>query len=230
LIGFITVVLVWVMARGWLFAGLAGVAVVSLAMRESALALRVGLFASVFLTAALALHILPASSFYAAILTAPVPATVTEFCPILGDASCQPFREAVDSVAIRWVLYREAVALFMKNPVWGVGAAQFGNCSCTGPGWYPHSTILQGFAELGLVGGSLQIGLFVVAAMTLLRPLMFVKQYGSRAAHAFVLALFALFLVSDQFYGTYFMATGTWLMIGIAASLRSKANEESSRA
>jgi O-antigen ligase len=228
LIGCVTVVLVWLLARGWLLAGLAGVAVVCLVMSSRSPALRGGLAAYVFAIATIALLILPQSSFYAAILTAP--ASITEFCPVLGDASCQPFRDGVDSVAMRWVMYREAVALFMQNPIWGVGAARFGDCSCTGPGWYPHNTILQGFAELGFIGGGLQLGLFVLAAVALLQPLMSVRQDGSEGTYAFVLALFAMFLVSDQFYGTYFMTAGTWLMIGIAASLHSKANEESSHA
>lgn len=232
LIGCVTIVLVWLMARGWLLAGLAGVAVVCLVMSSRSPALRGGLAAYVFAIATIALLILPQSSFYAAILTAPAPAPapITEFCPVLGDASCQPFRDSVDSAAIRWVMYREAVALFMSNPIWGVGAARFGDCSCTGSGWYPHNTILQGFAELGFIGGGLQLGLFILAAVALLRPLMSARQDGSEGMYAFVIALFAMFLVSDQFYGTYFMTAGTWLMIGIAASLHSKANEESSHA
>jgi O-antigen ligase len=231
LIGLVTVLLVWVMARGWTLAGLTGVAIMSLSMRTCLLALRAGLFAYVVVIAALALVFLPASSFYSLILSAPAPAPapVTEFCPILGEASCQPFRDGVDSVAIRWVMYREAVAMFMDNPVWGVGAARFGDCSCTGPGWYPHNLILHGFAELGLIGGGLLLGLLMLATWSLTRPLMSARQEESQTTHAFVLALLALFLVADQFYGSYFMAAGAWLMFGIAASQRAHAGKEEAR-
>ncbi|KAF0185754.1 MAG: hypothetical protein FD164_15 [Nitrospirae bacterium] len=223
LTGLVTVFLVLLMARGWVIASMAGVAVVSLSMYTRPLALRAGLFAYVVAVVALTLAVLPASSFYSLILTAPAPAPVTEFCPILGEASCQPFRDGVNSVAIRWVMYREAATMFIDNPVWGVGAARFGECSCTGPGWYPHSTILQGLAELGMVGGGLLLGLFVFAAVTLVRPLMAARQGENEPTHAFVLALFAVFLAIDQVYGNYFMAAGTWLMLGIAASLRAHA-------
>ncbi|HSW61837.1 MAG TPA: O-antigen ligase family protein [Dissulfurispiraceae bacterium] len=231
LIGLVTVLLIWVMARGWVLAGLAGVAIMSLSMRTRPPALRAGLFAYVVAIAAFALVILPASSLYSLILSAPatVPATDTGFGPILGESSCQPFRDGVDSAAMRWVMYREAVAMFMNNPVWGVGAARFGDCSCTGAGWYPHSTILQGFAELGLVGGGLLLGLFMLAAVTLARPLVYARQGESQPTHAFVFGLFVLFLVADQFYGTYFMAAGTWLMLGIAASQRTHAGKEEAR-
>lgn len=231
LIGLVTVLLVWVMARGWVLAGLAGVAIMTLSMRTRPPVLRAGLFAYVVAIAAFALVILPASSFYSLILSAPTSATATarEFGPILGEVSCQPFRDGVDSIAMRWVMYRETVAMFMNNPVWGVGAGRFGEFSCTGPGWYPHSTILQGFAELGLIGGGLLLGLFMLAAVTLARPLMSARQGGGEATHAFVFALFALYLAADQFYGTYFMAAGTWLMLGIAASQRTHAGKEEAR-
>lgn len=180
----------------------------------------------------LTLFFLPVSTFYAAILSIPAPVsiTTTEFESILGEASCQSFKDGVDSVAMRWVMYREAWAMFIQNPVWGVGVARFGDSSCTGANWYPHNTILQGFAELGFIGGGLQIGLFILTASTLLQRVILNPQFRIKAAYAFVVGLFVLFLVSDQFYGNYLMAAGTWLIVGIAASLRTNANEESSRA
>lgn len=231
-IGLVTVVLVWVMARGWLLASLVAAAVVTLAMRDRSLAQRLGLLVYVFSIAMFALFFLPASDFYGAVFSAPAPAPApaAEFCPILGDASCQPFKDGVDSVAMRWVMYREAWALFMQNPVWGVGVARFGDCSCTGPGWYPHNTILQGFAELGLIGGGFQLGVLILTAVTLARPLLSARHSENVQTHALVFALFALFMTSDQFYSSYLMASGTWLMLGIAASLRVSPNEESSRA
>lgn len=232
LIGCGTFALVGVMARGWLLAGLTAMVVVSLSMRDRSLVHRVGLSAYVFAIAMLTLFFLPVSTFYAAILSIPAPVsiTTTEFESILGEASCQSFKDGVDSVAMRWVMYREAWAMFIQNPVWGVGVARFGDSSCTGAGWYPHNTILQGFAELGFIGGGLQIGLFILTASTLLQRVIYNPQFRIKAEYAFVVGLFVLFLVSDQFYGNYLMAAGTWLIVGIAASLRTNANEESSRA
>ncbi|WP_168069527.1 hypothetical protein [Haematospirillum sp. H1815] len=234
IIGCVTVVLVGIMGRAWLLGGMAAVAVVSLAAGDRPLAQRMGLLAYVLAIAMLALFFLPVSAFYALVLPVPVPVpvpiTATDFGPILGEASCQPFKDGIDSVAMRWVMYREAWAMFMQNQFWGVGVARFGDFSCTGPGWYPHSTILQGFAELGLIGGGLQIGLFLLTAGQILQSLLLTRQARIEPAHVFVAGLFVLFLVSDQFYGTYLMAAGAWLVVGIAASLRANAGGEPSRA
>jgi hypothetical protein len=254
LIGLMTACLVWVMARGWLIAGLAGVTVVSLSMRHRAPVIRASLFAFVVGVVALSLTTLPATGFYSGLLTAPAltapaltapaptapaptapaptaPAPVTAVAgPILGEASCQPFRDGVNSVAIRSVLYQEAVAMFTKNPVFGVGATRFGDYSCTGPGGgYPHSTILQGFAELGLVGGGLLAGLLALAALTLMRTLPTAEAATNGSAAVFALALFAALLAADQIYGNYFMSAGMWLMLGFAASLRTHEKQEPSR-
>jgi hypothetical protein len=243
LIGLMTVFLVWVMARGWLIAGLVGVAVVSLSMRHRAPAIRASLFAFVVGIVAFSLTTLPSLAFYSALLTAPAPpfapapvpvptyapapVPVPTYAPapvllgpIHGEISCQPFREGVNSVAMRWVLYQEAAAMFVEHPLSGVGAARFGEHSCTGLGGFPHSTVLQGFAELGLIGGGVLSGLLALAAMTLVRPFLSVKREANWPGRVFILALFAAFLVADQIYGNYFMSVGMWLMLGIAASVR----------
>ena len=160
---------------------------------------------------------------------APVGASFTKPAPILGEASCQPFKEGNNSVAIRWVLYSEAMAMFQEHPYIGVGASRFGERSCIGPGGYPHSTMLQGFAELGLMGGGLVAGLLVLAGVTLARPFLPGRQGSNWSADVFVLALFIMFVVADQIYGNYFMSVGTWLMAGIAASIRAHDGQAVSR-
>ena len=227
LIGLVTVFLVWVTARGWLLAGLAGVAVTCLSARHHSIAKRVGLLAAVLAMVGLSLSALPKLDPYFGRMYA-VPMDLGSSTkpvlgaagPILGEASCQPFKEGNNSVAMRWVLYREGVAMLVAHPYMGVGAARFGEFSCTGSGGFPHSVILQGFAELGLFGGGLLAGLFALATVTLLRPFLPDRQEANWSADAFVLALFTAILVADQIYGNYFMSAGTWLMVGIAASMR----------
>ena len=240
LIALVTVFLVWVKARGWLLAGLVAVAVTCLSARHRLITTRMGLLTAVLAIAGITLASLPridpqSEKFYALLLTKPAiygatpakpaiyGASLAETGPILGEASCLPFKEGVNSVAIRWVMYREAVAMLMAHPYLGVGATRFGERSCTGPGWYPHSTILQGFAELGLVGGGLLVGLLALAFVTLVRPFLSVRQGAIWSANSFVLALFAAFLVADQIYGNYFMSVDMWLILGIAASMRADA-------
>jgi hypothetical protein len=227
LIGLVTIFLVWVTARGWLLAGLVGVAVTCLSARHHSIAKRVGLLVAVLTIVGLSLSALPKlDPYFERMYAVPMDlGSSTEPVlgatgPILGEASCQPFKEGNNSVAMRWVLYQEAVAMFVAHPYWGVGSARFGVYSCTGPKGFPHSTILQGFAELGLVGGGLLVGLLALATATLVRPLLDGGQGSNWSESAFVLALFAAFLVEDQIYGNYFMSAGTWLMLGIAASMR----------
>ena len=227
LIGLMTAFLVWLTTRGFLLASLVGVAVTCLSARQHAIWRRVGLLAAVLTIVGLSLSVLPkVDPYFGRMSAAPMDiSSLTESVPgatgpILGEASCQPFKEGNNSVAMRWVLYQEAVAMFVAHPYWGVGSARFGVYSCTGPMGFPHSTILQGFAELGLVGGGLLVGLLALATVTLVRPFLYGGQGSNWSEGAFVLALFAAFLVEDQIYGNYFMSAGTWLMLGIAARMR----------
>ena len=236
LIGLMTAFLVWLTARGFLLSSLVGVAVTCLSARQHAIWRRVGLLAAVLTIVGLSLSVLPkVDPFFLRMSAAPMDiSSPTESVPgatgpILGEASCQPFKEGSNSVAMRWVLYREATAIFMEHPYLGVGAVRFGEHSCTGPGGYPHSTILQGFAELGLVGGGLLVGLLSLAAITLWRQFLTAGQGSIWSANAFALALFAMFFVADQIYGNYFMSVGTFLMLGIAASMRAHDKQGVSR-
>lgn len=233
-IGVVTAFLVWVTARGWLLSGLVGVAATCLFARQHSLWRRVALCGAVLAFAGASLAVLPSldsqfGGLYSRTLDmssrpesvggwgAP---TSVDAGPVLGEASCEPFRKGKNSIAMRWVLYQEAMAMFSRNPVFGVGAAGFGARSCTGPMGFPHSTILQGIAELGIIGGGLLIGVLVLAAVTLARPFLSIGQGKDWAADTFVLALFAMFLVADQIYGNYFMSASMWLTLGIAASMR----------
>lgn len=233
-IGLMAVFVVWLTARGFLLASLVGIAVTCLSARHHTIWRWVGLLAAVLIIVGLMLSVLPKVDPYfgrmAAVpmdIASPTESVPGATGPVLGEASCQPFKEGNNSVAMRWVLYREALAMLVANPYMGVGAARFGEHSCTGPKGFPHSVVLQGFAELGLFGGGLLAGLFVLSAVTLLRPFYRDRQEANWPANSFILALFAVLLVADQVYGNYFMSGGTWLMLGIAASMRSKTRQKS---
>lgn len=142
--------------------------------------------------------------------------------PILGPSSCGPINMGVDSVAIRWLLYHEAIAQFFQAPLLGVGAGLFGERSCLGPGGFPHSTLLQGFAELGVVGGGIYLALFVTATIIVLRRIGRDKDLADQAYLLLVLALLVSELVVDQIYGDYFMVSGTYFLFGLIAALESQ--------
>ena len=231
LIGTLSGFLVWVSARGWLIASIAGLVVLVLSTyRDSRLrgaySRQLAFVVAVML---LSLAVLPrADQFYLGLLTDPSqvagPPQVAGL--ILGEESCQPFKEGVNSVAMRWVLYREAVAMFVQFPVLGVGAARFGERSCTGAGWYPHSTVLQAFSELGLIGGCMLLGLLLLAAFKLARRGMLGRHHLGESPVLFAVALSVAFFVSDQFYGTYFMSTGVNFMLGLVSGMPTNNKQE----
>lgn len=241
----ISVALVWVAARGAILSGLLGIFCLTLILRQCSLLNRLMLI--LYLTGLLAFsfQFLPQSqtSLYQRLITKPNPAFLVESektgphqdgsilgskkagpqqdGPILGTASCQPFEKGVNSVAIRWVLYREAVAMFMDRPWWGVGAASFGRHSCTGVLGYPHSSILQAFAELGVIGGLLFVGLILAAFVSFFRKAVKVKAAHSIQAAQLTLAWFTLYFVACQISGNYFTDAGFYLLAGVAAGMQS---------
>ncbi len=85
---------------------------------------------------------------------------------------------------------------------------------------HPHSTILQSFAEVGIAGGLLYFGPLI------LMHLSFVRQAFSRTAESanalgqLTLSLFVMYLLTDQLYGNYVMAVGSYFLIGVAASMQ----------
>jgi O-antigen ligase len=232
-IAVITVALVWVKARGWLVVGLSGVGVVAWVASNREIKIRLRLFVYVVVTVVFTLALMPKAEgqFYARLLSPPtlvpsISAGVNAGGTIIDLASCRPLEEGVNSTAIRWVLYQEAGAIFMEHPFFGIGAARFGEQSCAGAGGFPHSTILQGFAELGFAGGTLFVILFSFALRTLVKRCMSNRYHTGVFEARFVLALFVTFLLADQIYGNYFMAVGAYLMLGISARMQVEEKQE----
>lgn len=232
--GICVAALVFVAARGVLLGAILGVAVTMNSLRGVLVGRRAGYLA--YLSAVLVLSFAalpdPQSELYAKLMTSPniLYKTSSEQAlessfdtsapgakPILGEAACSPFKEGQNSVAMRWVLYREAVSVFQSAPWVGVGVALYGRHSCAGVAGYPHSTILQSFAELGVAGGLLFAGLMASAMAASLR-----WARGSRHwMMPLVLGMFVQYLATDQLYGNYLMATGTYFWVGVAASMQS---------
>jgi hypothetical protein len=225
-----TVMLVWILARGWLIAGLFGAVVVVLSTKAVGMFRRICLITVIGVTVAIS-HVtfLKYDSNYGHFVSTTYSETDFKYDvanatvrreggSILAGDSCRALRGG-DSISVRELLYREAFAMFMTTPLIGVGATKFGHYSCwAAANSYPHSTILQVFAELGLLGGGLFVTLLTLALITLLRLAVVANSTHIAQSTTGALALFCVFSVADQFYGNYFMVTGTWLMIGVAAS------------
>lgn len=174
----------------------------------------------------LALSVFPDTQYFYTHVLSAHPTHFTEHSepgPILGFDSCRPIEINADSVAIRWVLYQEAMAQFMQAPLMGNGAGLFGERSCLGTGGFPHSTVLQAFSELGLVGGMALVTLLATAVTALFRLLAREKNLAGNTHLFLTLAFLAMYLIADQIYGNYFMASGTYFALGVIAALHDRA-------
>ena len=136
--------------------------------------------------------------------------------PILGEATC---KKVSSSISDRWIHYRTAWEIFRAKPWTGVGANAYGFYSCTGPGWYPHTTVLQVLAELGVLGG---LPYFLLIGLVFCVPIMRYKSTTEiifRSNMGWLLAFIVLQFTTSQFNGNYFMSAGLYFVMGLAASL-----------
>lgn len=219
--------LVWISARGWVVSVLVGFLMLVLGGLWNRPLAMIYLRRMLFVIATMLLTLLSVpqlDKFYGGLqFSGSMPSDgYSESGPILGFASCDPVVEGVNSVAIRWLLYQEAMAQFLEAPLAGSGAGLFGERSCLGVGGYPHSTVFQSFSELGVVGGIVYLALIAIAMVSLLR-LIAREQSLARHAHLLlVLSLFVMFFLADQIYGNYFMASGTYFTLGVIAALKKR--------
>lgn len=231
----LTVFLIWTSARGWVIAGIVGSLYVTLAAKHVSYSKRIAVQLIIFCTAVL--------SFYGLSILDPkfggvysiAADTLTETqsflffgsdgvlakgVPILGEASCLPFAIGDDSIAMRWVLYQEAVTISLQQPLFGIGAGAFGLYSCSGPNGFPHSTILQVISELGVLGGVIFFILIILTGHAIIRERRSTQTVQVSISTTFVAPLLVSVLVADQIYGNFFMATAFFLLTGIVAKLQ----------
>lgn len=136
--------------------------------------------------------------------------------PILGTQVCKAIP---NSISDRWIHYRTAWEIFRAKPWTGVGANAYGFYSCTGPGWYPHTSVLQVLAELGVLGG---LSYFLLIGLIFCVPIMRYKSTTEiifRSNMGWLLAFIVLQFTTSQFNGNYFMSAGLYFVMGLAASL-----------
>lgn len=236
--GLVMMAMVWIVARGALLAGMLGTICVVLTVRHVSLSRRFVFLLYLAVIVSLTSFSLPKpqahlyqAHLYTDVLTMPdssdvgalQPATLASETisePIKGKASCRPLEQGTNSVAIRWMLYQEAGEMFVQSPWWGVGAASFGRYSCTGVMGYPHSTILQAFAELGVIGGLVFVWLMFAAFIRFFQKAVKVNATHSAQAAQLALAWFMMYLVAYQISGNYFTAAGFYLLAGVAAGMQ----------
>lgn len=136
--------------------------------------------------------------------------------PILGADLC---KTAVDSVSERWLHIQTAIVMFQSWPIWGAGANSYGFYSCAGPGWYPHSTILQALAELGVVGAASHVAVLLLALFAAGEGYRQARDDATRQLFAWLTAFLVFQIIVAQLYGNYFMSAALYFSVGMVASL-----------
>jgi len=135
--------------------------------------------------------------------------------PILGESIC---KDIPNSISDRWIHYRSAWEMFLAKPLTGVGANAYGFYSCTGPGWFPHTTVLQVLAELGVLGGLLYFSLIWSVFRVPFTKVRSDVDVLAKANMSWFLSFIILQFTTSQFYSNYFMSAGLYFAVGLAAS------------
>ncbi len=153
------------------------------------------------------------ASFFGKMITdAATPITISANCHIKGN-----------SVAIRKILYTEAIDLFAKNPISGVGAGNFGFYSCLEYEHQsfssPHSTVLHVLSDLGLIGGLPFFGLVLIASIGLLRRVWRDGIDGNNMTVWMLSSLWVYYFIIDQSSHSYFTVVHFYLLAGVIASV-----------
>ena len=167
------------------------------------------------------------SAYYAAVVQPPVffdptsgdaiasTGTVEWKGSILGSGACE---RIVDSVSDRWVHYQQAAALFLAKPLFGAGANHYGFYACTRPGSFPHSTLLQVFAELGSIVGLVYCTLIWLTLATFMRARRRAGDLMEAAIWSWFVAFAVMQVLIAQLNGNYFISAALYFVVGVAAS------------
>jgi O-antigen ligase len=234
--GVIVVTMGWIASRGSAVAGILGMMVIFVLTPKRDRSRK----AQVLMVFGLALGVAvvhtiqrkDSREFYAAVLKEPVAVeSILDAAPgatgstrkaesILGDAACKTI---VDSVSDRWVHYEQAVALFLARPLWGAGANHYGFYACTGPGSFPHSTLLQVFSELGIIVGVVYCTLLMMTLQALLQAYRRSAKPTEEAVWTWLVAFAVVQVLIAQLNGNYFVSAALYYMMGVAASAMDEA-------
>jgi len=124
-----------------------------------------------------------------------------------------------NSLAMRFLLWNEATRMFAENPIIGVGAGCFADHS-TIENAFPHSTIIQSLAELGILGASLF--LIYVAQIFFSMVIMFRYgryEYSLQKKSVLIFSLWFFYFMIDQIYGDYLRNIAFTILSGMSVSM-----------
>lgn len=132
---------------------------------------------------------------------------------------------AGSSVKFRLIMWKEAIKIFVQNPVFGIGTG--GSSIDMGQfllGTYPHNMLLEVLAEQGLIGLILFMGLVFGAVKTFIW--LFHQDEKTRRVAGLCLSLFIYTFVSAMFSSTIGGNKEFFLLIAIIEGLATEKRGE----
>ena len=222
----------WISSRSGILAGLLGVSIfLFLAPKETLIRkfeIVFFLVLGVMIAVINSLNWKANSAYYAQVLSPPALFSTTSGSGIasadnmewrgavLGKGACDYI---VDSVSDRWVHYQQAATLFLAKPLFGAGANQYGFFACTGPGSFPHSTLLQVLAELGVIVAFVYCTMIWLTLATFVRARRQAHDMMEMSIWSWLVAFAVMQVLIAQLTGNYFLSATLYLVIGAAASV-----------
>lgn len=214
-------------ARSIFVSGLSTSFLILMFARVVGLRRRLALGGFLILCAIISLNYLHVSraNFYGQLVTSTAPTTTPApaSAPAPAASTTADCKIQGNSIAIRYILYREAIDLLVANPISGVGAGNFGFYSCFTnehqPFASPHSTVLHVLSELGLMGGLLFFGIVLIVSIGLIKQIWRDGFEGENLTAWMLTALWIYYFIVDQFSHSYFTVVHFFLLAGVIASL-----------
>lgn len=126
-----------------------------------------------------------------------IPDVTLRFYQVLFDPTISPTQnESANSIQERILLINMAIDDFLKHPIIGVGT---GNSS--GGVGYPHNSIIEVAAELGLIGATIFLLLQATVIVTAYRTIQRVRGTPDEWVMSTALAIYIFAFVESQFSG-----------------------------
>ena len=131
-----------------------------------------------------------------------------------GYASLSGGGEVGGSIMERHLMIKNGVELFSDNILYGVGVGNFGKSFGMAENYFPHMSLVQIFAELGIFGG----GLWLIFVIFILYKLVLHVRADSKHLPYFSILLFGL--IFSLFHGNYLTDKLIYIAAGYVASLQ----------
>lgn len=135
----------------------------------------------------------------------------------VGGRQAEMNLDAGDTAQQRLQVWAEGMSLLWRNPITGIGSGEF----AAEVGLVAHNSFVQGYVEMGFLGGTFFVGAFFLAAVGALRSSRY-PEFSGQPVWSQMLRPFVVALVVGYAAGTYSLSRNyvipTYMILGLAAA------------